>query len=368
MAINAHNFVAEKLVEVVKDKHRRQKLMVNSFTVFGLIFLFTFSILSFLANQIPLALILSTFTLFSMFNVYVMTKNREWGVIGLTVIIYTLAYYLLFTGGYMDTGIFWIYLLAPIAIFINQFKAGLVLSSVFLFSLAGLFALKDVHVWLPDFYSEVVASRVVLTLFALSGMCHILIYFQSKADEYILKMHDEDIFKLAYFDSLTMLSNRVTFRSILYHAVQKATFTTSALVYIDLDNFKSINDEYGHDQGDAVLADFGLALKNIATQHIGEDKLGQYDVSRLGGDEFAIFVEDASDRSKVIRMVEDVLLGFSDQAIPSLTGIHHQLGASIGIVFSSNQSQDLVSNMSMADKAMYEAKKAGKGCYNVIDA
>ncbi len=368
MAINAHNFVAEKLVEVVKDRHRRQQLMVNSFTVFGLFFLFTFSVFSFISGETMLGVILTAFTLLSSFNVYIMSKNREWGVIGLTTIIYMLAYYLLFTGGYRDTGIFWIYLLTPIAIFINQFRTGLILSLLFLSSLAVIFALKGLHFWLPEFYNEVVASRVVLTLFALSGMCHILIYFQSKSDEYIMKMHDEDIFKLAYFDSLTMLSNRVTFRSILYHAVQKAAFSTSALVYVDLDNFKSINDDYGHDHGDAVLADFGLALKNIAKEHIGVDKLGQYDVSRLGGDEFAIFVEDASDRNKVIEMVEDVLQGFSDEAIPSLTGIQHQLGASIGVVFTSNQTQDLISNMSIADKAMYEAKRAGKGCYNIIDA
>jgi diguanylate cyclase (GGDEF)-like protein len=367
MSKNAHNFIAEKLVEVVEDKHRRQQMMVNSFTVFGLVFLIYASIRSYFDEGGTLFYVLTTFAVFSSINVYVMFKKREWGIIGLTSILYSLSYYLLFTGGYENTGVFWVYLLAPIAIFINRFKTGLTLSIGFLITLSSLFISKDMHNILPEFYNDAISSRIVLTLIALSGMCHILIYFQSKVDEYIVKMHEGDIFKLAYFDSLTMLSNRITFRSILYHAVQRATYPSSALIYIDLDNFKSINDEYGHDQGDDVLADFGAALKRIAVKHIGSDKLGQYDVSRLGGDEFAIYVEDATNREIVIALTEDLLTSFNERVIPSLKGIHHELGASIGIVFVSSNERDLLSNMSLADKAMYEAKKAGKGRYNIVE-
>ncbi|MGO1298200.1 MAG: GGDEF domain-containing protein [Vibrio sp.] len=174
-------------------------------------------------------------------------------------------------------------------------------------------------------------------------------------------MHESDIASLAYLDSLTMLSNRATFRSVLlYHAIQVGEAKKTALIYIDLDNFKSINDVYGHEVGDVVLAEYAKTLVHIVRHELGEDSVGEYDVGRLGGDEFAIFVRDASDESKVCRLSEQVLAITGHNTLPILQDKKHELGTSIGVAYVDAQHQDLSGSLSIADKGMYEAKKDEK--------
>lgn len=258
-------------------------------------------------------------------------------------------------------GIMWVYPLASIVVFINRFEVGLGLNLTFL-ALLGLIFHQQ---WLLTEYSAMVELRFVLTLMALSGMCHILIFFQQKMDDYILKMHEEGIHKLAYFDSLTQLANRATFRSILYHSTQSKHYDKSALVYIDLDNFKQINDQYGHDYGDKVLAQFGVAIKELVPQCLGRE-LGQYDIARLGGDEFAIFIEDAMEESDVVQLGYEILNMIESTQMSTLRRVHNEVGASIGIVFVSAAQLDLDDSLKLADRVMYEAKNAGKGQVKVI--
>ncbi|WP_428772411.1 GGDEF domain-containing protein [Vibrio sp.] len=366
MSINAHNFIVDKLAEVVKDKQRRQRMMVNAITVFGLVFLVVFCVNSFLKGEQMLGSILAVFSGLAVCNVYVMNRWRTAGLIGLTTIIYSLGVILTVTGGYQSTGILWVYPLVAIAIFINPFQIGLLLNALFLLILTWVMFFSPYQQLSEALYTDVFAVRVVITLIGLAGMCHILIYFQSKADEYIIKMHEEDVVKLAYFDSLTMLSNRVTFRSILYHSIQRHNFPVSAIIYIDLDNFKDINDDYGHDCGDKVLADFGKQLRQVALRNLGND-LGPYDVGRLGGDEFAIFIADAEDKVRVERLAKHVLAIFAEHQLESLKGLKHQMGVSLGVVFVDNEKADLIESISVADRAMYQAKQAGKGRITIVN-
>ncbi|OIQ26616.1 GGDEF domain-containing protein [uncultured Vibrio sp.] len=364
MPLKTHNFIAEKLVEVVEDKHRRQRTMVNTFTAFGLIFLFSFSFYNFSMQNDVLGTTLFFFSIASLGNIYVMNRWRNAGLVGLTTIIYTLSFYLVISGGHENTGTLWIYLLAAISIFINPFRQGLKLSITFIVLLS-VILMND---WVIAEYSDVVKIRFVITLFALSIMCHILIYFQSKADDYILKMHEEDIHKLAYFDGLTQLANRSTFRSILERTMNRNETKRSALIYIDLDNFKKINDDYGHDQGDSVLSDFGVRLKQLAEEFVGEE-LGKYDVARLGGDEFAVFIGNVPEGDqRATELAKEVIALFEDDKIESLMDITHSVSASIGVVFTSTNETNLHDSLKLADKAMYQAKKANKGQVRVLEA
>ncbi|WGW01622.1 GGDEF domain-containing protein [Vibrio sp. YMD68] len=364
MSLKTHNFVAEKLVEVVEDKHRRQRMMVNALTVLGLCFLTLFSLFNFNNQNITLASILAFFSVAGLVNIYVMSRWRNIGLIVLTTIIYSLSTILVVSGGYQNTGSLWVYPLAAISIFINHFRQGLILNTFFI----GVLTLLIVNDWLIADYNDVMKIRFVITLSALSGMCHILIYFQNKADDYILKMHEEGIHNLAYFDGLTQLANRATFRSILGRTMQRISTQRSALIYIDLDNFKQINDDYGHDAGDSVLVDFGYHLKRIAGDRIG-DGLSQYDVARLGGDEFAIFVKQAPrGENNVVALADDVIDLFSNDRLESLRGLKHSMSASIGVVFTSEEQSNLYDSLRLADQAMYEAKKARKGQVRIIDS
>lgn len=362
MTINTHNFVADKLVDIVEDKHKRMQLMVNSFTIFELFFL-----TSLFLNSIPsgydrlLSTILGLFSCSTAVNIFVMNRNQEAGRVGLTIINYSLALMLLYSGGYESNGFLWSYLLAAVGIFINSFRIGLILNTAFLIVTSAILFKGFEYGFSRVEYSEILSFRVILTLFALSGMCHILIFFQGRADHQTLTMHESDIASLAYLDSLTMLSNRVTFRSVLlYHVIQEGHAEKTALIYIDLDNFKSINDVYGHDVGDVVLAEYAKTLVHIVKHELGEDSVGEYDVGRLGGDEFAIFVRDASDESKVRRLAKQVLAITGHNTLPILQDKEHELGSSIGVAYVDTQHQDLIGSLSIADKGMYEAKKAGK--------
>ncbi len=336
--------------------------MVNSFTVFGLFFLVLLFLNAYLfGDDDLLSGILGFFSVAAMFNVFLMNRNREAGRIGLTAINYSLAILLLYTGGHESTGMLWCYLLVAVGIFINSFRNGLILNSMFLL-ITAVILMVGYELGLSRVeYGDVISVRVVITLVALSGMCHILIFFQGRADQQILDMHEGGIASLAYLDSLTMLSNRVTFRSVLYHEIQLGSTRYTGLIYIDLDNFKLINDEYNHDFGDEVLAEYATQLKRTVFTVLGEDKVREYDVGRLGGDEFAVFIRDASDEAKVKALAEEILAITAQKQLKALEKVKHNLGSSLGVVVVDTKHFDLIESLSVADKGMYQAKKAGKG-------
>ncbi|MEF1309550.1 GGDEF domain-containing protein [Vibrio mytili] len=360
MAKEVHSFVADRLSEVVHTKHHRQRTMIFALTMFGIVFLASFSVYCFYEGKILLASTLAIYTAFSLLTIWLL---RTWSTIGLfflTGIIYSLSLYLIYSGGFEGTGPLWVYPLAAIGIFINSFKHGIILSFLFIVVVFLTFALQ-----LPVYeYSSVTCIRFVITLIALSGMCHILIYFQSQMDDYILKMHKEGVHELAYIDSLTKLANRSSFNSILHHSNQLTHTHRNALIYIDLDNFKSINDNYGHSYGDIVLSEFGTKLKELIQSRLG-DNVGPYDVARIGGDEFAIYVKKYVDKKHVVSLAEEIIALFASTQLKSLQEVVNDVSASIGIVFADTKSSDLGECLTIADKAMYQAKMAGKGTVRI---
>lgn len=356
-----HSFVADRLTEVVHTKHHRQRMMIKVLAVFGIVFLGLFALFTFRKGETLLSIALGVYTCFGCLTVWLISRWEAIGLTCLTITIYSLSLFLLFTGGYEGTGMMWVYPLAAIGIFINQFKQGLILSVLFILGIILILALK-----IPAYeYSNITSIRFVITIFALSGMCHILIYFQSQMDDYILKMHDEGVHRLAYFDSLTSLANRSSFNSVLFNSAQLNQSPVNALIYIDLDNFKSINDTHGHSYGDIVLTDFGKSLKQIISRKF-EDIVGPYDVARIGGDEFAVYLRDFVDEQQVVSTADEVISLFTEDKLSSLQDIRADVNASIGIVFVDTHSLSLNDCLHLADKAMYQAKVAGKGRYRVI--
>jgi diguanylate cyclase (GGDEF)-like protein/PAS domain S-box-containing protein len=164
------------------------------------------------------------------------------------------------------------------------------------------------------------------------------------------KMMERQLRELAHNDSLTGLANRTLFTHHLGHAVSRARRTGSwfALMYLDLDKFKSINDTLGHDAGDELLRAFAQRIRT----EVRETDI----VARLGGDEFSILLEDLPDRAtaetvarKLVKVMETPML-IRDT---SLT-----VGTSIGIAFSGPEpsADDVIRR---ADQAMYKAKRGG---------
>lgn len=170
---------------------------------------------------------------------------------------------------------------------------------------------------------------------------------------------EKKIHELAYYDSLTGLTNRRLFYEKLnleyLHAIREKKLL--AIMYIDLDYFKPINDELGHDAGDE-------ALKQVAKRLCSAVRDSDT-VARLGGDEFSIILPDAGNKESVTYVADRILHMFSEPV--NLQGNQRHLGASIGISLLSedvNSKDDLIK---LADTAMYMSKEKGRNQYHFAE-
>jgi diguanylate cyclase (GGDEF)-like protein/PAS domain S-box-containing protein len=159
----------------------------------------------------------------------------------------------------------------------------------------------------------------------------------------------------ALFDPLTGLANRAFFHEQLEHAVSIRTENEpgTAVVFIDLDQFKQINDQYGHSVGDEVLAILGERLKTVI--RAGDS------VARLGGDEFAVLLTSVHEPAEPAIVAERLLEQIT--APIDVAGRHLFLTASIGIALGSSGAELL----KQADAAMYRAKANGDADYAFYD-
>jgi diguanylate cyclase (GGDEF)-like protein len=171
--------------------------------------------------------------------------------------------------------------------------------------------------------------------------------------------HNE-IRKLAHHDSLTGLINRGYFKKLFHWKMQNArrTGTKLALIYIDLDGFKDLNDSFGHSVGD-------LALKAVSKNLEYAFSINAY-VSRIGGDEFAILIYDFEDTKNIISQVEAYL--YLSHRPLTLDGEQHMLNTSIGVAFYPEHGSNINDLMHNADEAMYYIKRSGKNGFQIFNA
>ncbi len=169
------------------------------------------------------------------------------------------------------------------------------------------------------------------------------------------KRSEEQIAHLAHYDALTDLPNRVLFREQLEHALnQVQSGEQLAVLYIDIDEFKSVNDALGHSVGDELLKAVAGRLRGC----LRETDLA----ARLGGDEFALIQTSVRNPSETTHLVERIYRAIRQ---PYECGDSHLIStdASIGIALASGPSTDLDQLLRNADLAMYAAKSAGRRTY-----
>jgi len=161
----------------------------------------------------------------------------------------------------------------------------------------------------------------------------------------------------AYYDVLTALPNRAYFYELFKEAVKvsKRLKSSFRLLFIDLDNFKEINDTYGHDIGDAVLKEFASRLKSSVRE--------SDNVIRLGGDEFIILLLDVSMEEKIEALIEKILDEVKKEFI--IDSLSLFFTCSIGVSSFPRDATDIDSLLKYADKAMYKAKLKGKNTYEI---
>lgn len=164
--------------------------------------------------------------------------------------------------------------------------------------------------------------------------------------------HGDALYRQAHFDSLTGLPNRHYFHKHLQSEMDSAGTrgAQGALIYVDLDNFKRVNDTAGHGHGDELL--------RVVAQRLGSCCRGEDMVARLGGDEFAVVVRDGSNPDTV-RMIADRILVAVSQPI-RVGNREHVISASVGITLFPGDGQTLEAVLKHADIAMYRGKEAGR--------
>ncbi|MBL8397746.1 MAG: EAL domain-containing protein [Candidatus Accumulibacter sp.] len=171
------------------------------------------------------------------------------------------------------------------------------------------------------------------------------------------KRAESHVSYLAEHDPLTGLINRQHFQNELQHALVNSRYTKpdGALLYLDLDGFKYVNDLSGHQAGDALLRivadEVGRAVKD-------NDLLG-----RLGGDELGVFLRDCH-RERAIEVAEDINRRLAEIKFPGF-GTNHRVSASIGIVVFSETRMEVKALLANADIAMYQAKSAGGAGWHI---
>ncbi len=179
------------------------------------------------------------------------------------------------------------------------------------------------------------------------------------------KQVEEQLLYSAFYDSLTDLPNRAFFMERLQtalHRAQREEGPPFAILLIDLDQFKVVNDSLGHLAGDQLLTQVGLQLRQCIRS--------RDTVARLGGDEFAMLLENIQHPENAIPIAERIQEKLSQPF--SLHGQELVTSASIGIAFSHDQTTgqpyaSLTDLLRDADIAMYRAKQQGKACYAIFD-
>ncbi len=188
------------------------------------------------------------------------------------------------------------------------------------------------------------------------------VYFFSDISE--RKASEQRIHRLAYYDILTQIPNRSLFQDRLHTALQQAKSNKAwvALMFLDLDRFKPINDSLGHAAGDQMLKEVALRL----TRCVSTDDT----VARMGGDEFTLLLKPNSNHqamlNRAIHVGEQILASLSRAFV--LEGREFFVTASIGIAISPQDGDESSQLMKNADTAMYHAKERGKNNFQFYQA
>lgn len=225
------------------------------------------------------------------------------------------------------------------------------------------FVLLNIDVAVTGWQARVVKKALVPILFTLI-FSSILLWFvwQSRQKEQQLAELFNSTSKLVVYannDDLTGLPNRRLLEDRMTQAQKTANRTQSvvAVLFLDLDHFKAVNDAHGHDVGDKLLVQVAERLTQLLR---AEDT-----VARVGGDEFVVLLPDLQDDKQAIVAAEKIV---SELVKPFIVASHVlQLGASVGIALYPDHSDNLHSLIKFADNAMYAAKRQGRNCYSIYN-
>jgi diguanylate cyclase (GGDEF)-like protein len=282
---------------------------------------------------------------------YAYTKNNNVKLSSAIVLysLYILMFYLIFTGGVENTGPLWVFIVAPVSVFIQGLKRGLIDIAIFVIMCITIM-LIPMDIIAHAAYSTEFKLRLLYSFLTVTFLSALYEYSREQSYKQALALSDK-YQKLANFDPLTQLSNRRDALFILKREQVRSLRSKDPLSIIlcDVDYFKKINDKYGHNAGDAVLIDLAKFFTNSMRE--------QDCVARWGGEEFLFILPQTEAKSanvfaeKIQKVLQNHIVNHENEKI--------SVKVSMGIEqFKDNQTIDEAINN--ADKYLYQAKDAGR--------
>ncbi|MBT0587621.1 GGDEF domain-containing protein [Alteromonas oceanisediminis] len=270
-------------------------------------------------------------------------------VVILVMCLMVLTLFLVITGGNSNTGPLWLYLVPPVSLFLGGFKRGLTL--VVLFT-----ALVSVVLFYPNdgllltHYSVEFKTRLLYSFATIVFLSGLYEYSREQSYAYVDKMRDEFEHQ-ALHDQMTKLPNRRHINEQLKHEYQRMARSNGcfSVLLADVDHFKSINDQYGHDCGDEVLKTLAKRFQNAIRK--------QDMVARWGGEEFLFMLPDTG-LENAHELAEKIRLSIHES--PVWQNQHPiKVALSIGVA-EVNKDTSIDQAVNLADKHLYMAKHEGR--------
>ena len=323
----------------------RRVFIINFFGSVGVLFTLPLGILSLFNNDITLGVaLISVAFLYAINHVY-LRYTHNYSVSGIFVIypLYALMIYLIYTGGSNGTGHVWIFCVPAVSLFLHGMKRGLI--ELGIFTLVLIFVMFFMSSDFAKFgYHDALKSRILFSFLVVVFLSGIYEYSMSRFNRE-LKETSTKLKLVAYIDSLTGLLNR---RGMLQR-LEDNTGEHFHLLLADVDFFKRVNDDYGHDVGDYALKE----LADIIQSSLPADGFA----SRWGGEEFLIAVGDC-DKSEVYFLAEKIRTQIESHGFTYQGNVFH-ITLSIGIA-TMNESTSLREAITLADNCLYSAKRGGR--------
>ncbi len=332
------------------QKRTKNTLKVYLIYMFSIIGFFFTLILGFVGlynenNTLAFFLLTDAFVLVLNFIYMKITGNYKVASYVILYFFFLLMIYLVYSGGVSNTGPLWTYSLPAMALFLHGFKKGLMEIFVFLFIVCTLFFYPD-NALLAANYNDEFKVRIILTLLLVTFLSSVYEYSNDRSFDNMEKLREE----LEYAstrDQLTSLYNRRGYHKNLEKMRQKSH---GAIIMCDIDNFKKVNDVYGHYAGDFTIQEVAKNIQN----NLREDDIAV----RWGGEEFFIFLSEVTlDNAyfvaeKLRKSIENLDIKYKDDIVINVT-------LSIGVA-GLNDKNYLENAIGNADNAMYLSKTSGR--------
>ncbi|GGA85148.1 GGDEF domain-containing protein [Neiella marina] len=339
-----------RLLNLEKQK---RIFLINAFTAIGAVASFVFGSSSLFGGMLVLGTVLICAGFVGCANLVFLAvrKNVAAAANVMGGLIITLSTALMIGGGYQNTGPYWVFPLVSVAMFVNNFRIGLLYAGLFLGFCLYLLFYPDNPLLLTD-YSNAASIRFVAALSSILLLCLSVQYSQEQSQKQIRMIHQQ-LTQAATTDALTSLHNR---RYIYDHHIDKDRFLGSiggggALLLVDVDHFKRINDDMGHDAGDIVL--------QVVARHLREAIRDEDIIARWGGEEFLVILPNVT-LSKAYQRAE-ALRQRIEMADITIDGQPCRVTISVGVA--DIGADDNASNViKLADERLYRAKKQGRNC------